>query len=164
MIYVHGPVPGHKNTYVRVSDAKRRRRHQTPPPFPTFIPDPENPLPEEVYSDDIHLPHEGTLEFADKRKDKKQKQKRWTSLKSVSQSLRNLWACWISFACLLFCSFCHSTYCCSTLCVCVCVCVCVSWYSLSLTLLYVCVTLCMCVYRWMYIEVLVQYNGVLRVK
>ena len=74
VIYVHGPVPGHKNTYVRVSDAKRRR-HQTPPPFPTFIPDPENPLPEEVYSDDIHLPHEGTLEFADKRK-VKQKQKR----------------------------------------------------------------------------------------
>jgi len=25
-----------------------------PPPFPTFIPDPENVLPEDIYADEIH--------------------------------------------------------------------------------------------------------------
>ena len=72
VLYIHGPVPGHKNTYVRVTDAKRRP-HKTPPPFPTYIPDPDKTLPEETYSDDIHLPHEGTIEFADKRKEKRKR-------------------------------------------------------------------------------------------
>ena len=70
VLYIHGPIPGHKNAFVRVTDARRK----TPPyasPFPGYIPpkDQSDIRPtEEAYSDDIHLPYEATLEFPDKRK------------------------------------------------------------------------------------------------
>lgn len=71
VIYVKGPVPGHKNTYVRVTDAKMKPNFMKAP-FPTFIPSPSLVQPEEIYSDDVHVPHEGSLAFEDKRKKKKQ--------------------------------------------------------------------------------------------
>ena len=70
VLYVHGPVPGHTNTYVRVTDARRK----TPPydsPFPGYVPpkgDDDVALCEELYSGDIHLPHEPTITFPDQRK------------------------------------------------------------------------------------------------
>ena len=70
VIYVRGPVPGHKNTYVRITDAKRKPKCLEAP-FPTFIPDPSCSQLEELYAEDIHMPHEGTLVFEDKRKKKK---------------------------------------------------------------------------------------------
>ena len=67
VIYVKGPVPGHKNTYVRVTDAKMKTNF-TEAPFPTYVPNPSLIQSEEVYSDDIHVPHEGSLVFEDKRR------------------------------------------------------------------------------------------------
>ena len=63
ILYINGAVPGHKNTYVRVTDAKRVP-HTSPPPFPTFIPSPDSPpLPEEAYSAEVHASHEPSLTF-----------------------------------------------------------------------------------------------------
>lgn len=61
---MNGAVPGHKNTYVRVTDAKRVP-HQLSPPFPTFdITADTASLPEEAYSEEIHIPYEPSLTFA----------------------------------------------------------------------------------------------------
>jgi len=59
-------------TYVRVTDANRKP-HSTPPPFPTFVADPHSPLLEVVYYDDIHIPHDPTLEFPDKTQEKRKR-------------------------------------------------------------------------------------------
>ena len=67
VVYVRGPVPGHKNTYVRITDAKMKSNF-TQAPFPTFIPNPDVTPPEEVYAEEIHVPHQGSLAFPDKRK------------------------------------------------------------------------------------------------
>ncbi len=68
VIYVHGPVPGHTNTIVRLTDARRK----PPPfqaPFPGYISSEEDHMiTEEMYSDDIQGPHEQTIVFPDKRK------------------------------------------------------------------------------------------------
>lgn len=71
VVYLKGPVPGHKNTYVRLTDAMMRPNCRQAP-FPTHVPSPHYPsLPEEVYADNIHTPHQATLLFPDKRKVKK---------------------------------------------------------------------------------------------
>lgn len=45
-IYVKGAVPGCDSKYVRVKDSHHNPIFlKTPPPFPTYIPDPANPLP-----------------------------------------------------------------------------------------------------------------------
>lgn len=75
VVYIKGPVPGHKSTYVRVTDARFKANYRDAP-FPTFIPGLSPDQPEEVYSDDIHVPHEGSLAFEDKRKKKKSKTKK----------------------------------------------------------------------------------------
>lgn len=50
-IMVRGAVPGHDDAIVRIKDAASTRRQmwreKVRPPFPTFIPDPERPLPRE---------------------------------------------------------------------------------------------------------------------
>jgi large subunit ribosomal protein L3 len=62
VVYVRGAVPGHRNTYVRVTDAKRKP-HMTPPPFPTFYPELDGGhLKEEEFSS-VHLPHGNSLDF-----------------------------------------------------------------------------------------------------
>lgn len=63
VIYVNGCVPGHKNTPVRITDA-RRRPHKTTPPFPTYFPDYSIPFVEETYAEEIHKPNDMTIEFS----------------------------------------------------------------------------------------------------
>ncbi len=75
VIYVKGPVPGHKNNYVGISDARFKKTF-TRAPFPTFIPEPNLSQPEEVYADNVHVPHEGSIVFEDKRKDSKDSKKK----------------------------------------------------------------------------------------
>lgn len=67
VVYVKGPVPGHKNTYVRITDAKMKT-NCTAAPFPAYLADPNSSLPEEEYADSVHSPHEASLLFPDKRK------------------------------------------------------------------------------------------------
>ena len=64
VLYVNGCVPGHTNTYVRITDAIRRP-HKTPPPFPTFFSDCTDHalLFEETYAESIHQLHEPTITF-----------------------------------------------------------------------------------------------------
>ena len=64
VVYVRGAVPGHRNTFVRVTDA-RRKPHVTPPPFPTFYPELDRQECEgegERYSS-VHLPESDSLEY-----------------------------------------------------------------------------------------------------
>ena len=68
-IYVKGPVPGPKNAYVRITDARFKKTF-TDAPFPTFIPELNPDQPEEIYADNVHVPHEGSVVFEDKRKRK----------------------------------------------------------------------------------------------
>lgn len=69
VVYVKGPVPGHTNTYVRITDA-RMKPNFTEAPFPAVLPDLAASLSEEVYAADIHAPHEATLLYQDRRKAK----------------------------------------------------------------------------------------------
>ena len=66
VIYVRGAVPGHTNTYVRVTDA-RRKVHETPPPFPTYFPetDDEGAEPSREWEEfsSVRLPDDGSLDF-----------------------------------------------------------------------------------------------------
>ncbi|MBN3305541.1 RM03 protein, partial [Amia calva] len=51
IIYVHGSVPGHRNCIVKVGDSilpSRVGMNKTPP-FPTFFPDGDEELPEDLY-------------------------------------------------------------------------------------------------------------------
>ena len=66
VLYVNGAVPGHKNSVVRVTDAKRRQ-HECPGPLPTA----HMPLIEETYAPDAHLPHGPLVVFANKSATKK---------------------------------------------------------------------------------------------
>ncbi|XP_077865796.1 large ribosomal subunit protein uL3m-like [Saccoglossus kowalevskii] len=51
IIYVSGTVPGFHTSFVVVKDARINRvKH---PPFPTYVPDREEDLPEELYEDDL---------------------------------------------------------------------------------------------------------------
>ena len=69
VIYVRGAVPGHGNTFVRVTDALRRP-HVTPPPFPTYFPQLDG-RGEEVEGEEregedffsVHLPQSGSVEY-----------------------------------------------------------------------------------------------------
>ena len=67
MLYVTGAVPGHKNSVVRITDAKRRQ-HECPGPLPTA---PDGPVVEETYALDAHPPHAPLVVFADKSATKK---------------------------------------------------------------------------------------------
>jgi large subunit ribosomal protein L3 len=71
VLYVRGAVPGHENTFVRVTDA-RRKPHLTPPPFPTYYPEldvrEEGGEGEEQFSS-IHLPHSGSIEYPNRYAD-----------------------------------------------------------------------------------------------
>jgi large subunit ribosomal protein L3 len=69
VMYVRGAVPGHKNTFVRVTDA-RRKPHTAPPPFPTHYPELDNEgagLREEGEEfSSVRLPQEDSLHFPDR--------------------------------------------------------------------------------------------------
>ncbi|XP_076322398.1 large ribosomal subunit protein uL3m-like [Tachypleus tridentatus] len=74
VIWVHGPaVPGHVHHYVYIMDASaenRRFSEDKPPPyFPTYYPDSSNPLPEELYDEDLHNFRDVTITFEDKEQD-----------------------------------------------------------------------------------------------
>lgn len=77
MIYVHGPaVPGVNNNYVTIHDCyvpKKCHKETDPPPFPTYYPeDAEEPLPENIFHENIHNFSDPTLKFEDEdSKDKK---------------------------------------------------------------------------------------------
>lgn len=70
VLYVNGAVPGHKNSVVRVTDAKRRP-HECPGPVPTASSVPEGPVAEETYAPEAHPPHAPMVVFADKSASKK---------------------------------------------------------------------------------------------
>ena len=66
VLYVRGAVPGHENTFVRVTDA-RRKPHLTPPPFPSYYPEldgrEEGGEEEEEQFSSVHLPHSGSIDY-----------------------------------------------------------------------------------------------------
>ena len=41
----------------------KKQKFSSPPPFPTYIPDPENPLPEDTYAGEIHPYTDGSFTF-----------------------------------------------------------------------------------------------------
>jgi len=65
VLYVKGECPGEKGGFIVISDAWKK--HERPPPFPTYFPDPENPLPEDLYADDVQQ-FEETIYFTKDRK------------------------------------------------------------------------------------------------
>ena len=74
VIYVTGCVPGHRNTFVRVTDAIRKP-HETPPPFPTHFPELAGAAEEEEEEEEavgegegegfaaVHIPHLASIEY-----------------------------------------------------------------------------------------------------
>jgi len=55
ILYVSGQIPGEVGDFVKIQDSFTwKQKFPVPPPFPTFIPDPENVLPEDIYADEIH--------------------------------------------------------------------------------------------------------------
>lgn len=67
VIYVQGPaVFGETNAFVQIYDtliAKKQPKPENMPPFPTYFPNAENPLPEEVYDETIHRFEDPSIEF-----------------------------------------------------------------------------------------------------
>ena len=71
VIYVTGCVPGHRNTFVRVTDAIRKP-HENPPPFPTHFPELAGAAEEEEEEEAVgegegfaavHIPHLASIEY-----------------------------------------------------------------------------------------------------
>ena len=61
---MRGQVFGAKGDFVKIQDSKSgKQKFKTPPPFPTFIPDAEETLPEDMYSDDIRPYTEESFTF-----------------------------------------------------------------------------------------------------
>ncbi|XP_064457171.1 large ribosomal subunit protein uL3m-like [Ornithodoros turicata] len=79
VIWVQGPaVPGHVHHYVHIYDtqiAKKRPSAENPPPFPTYYPDPDNPLPEELYDKELQVFDAPSITFADEEVTEKKKLK-----------------------------------------------------------------------------------------
>ena len=54
ILYVLGNCPGDKGSIVSIRDMDAcYKPHERPPPFPTYFPDPNNPLPEDMFADDV---------------------------------------------------------------------------------------------------------------
>lgn len=59
VLFVSGQIPGEIGDYIKMQDSLSwKQKFPTPPPFPTYIPDPEAVLPEDMYADEI-LPYSG---------------------------------------------------------------------------------------------------------
>lgn len=68
VLYLHGECPGEKGGFIVISDAWKK--HERPPPFPTYFPDPDNPLPEDLYADNIQR-FEETIYYSKNKKSEK---------------------------------------------------------------------------------------------
>lgn len=70
ILYVQGlGVPGETNSVIHVYDSRLplRRRKESPTHFPTFYPDSlEDPLPEDIYHEDVHAFDAPTITFEEK--------------------------------------------------------------------------------------------------
>ncbi|KAK8769169.1 hypothetical protein V5799_010905 [Amblyomma americanum] len=79
VLFVQGPaVPGHTLALVKVYDsthAKRAHSPEDPPPFPTYYPDPERPLPEEMYDKELQPFEAPSITFEDEEVQVKKKAK-----------------------------------------------------------------------------------------
>lgn len=79
VLFVHGPaVPGHTLSYVNIYDTKIEKKRHTPdnpPPFPTYYPDPEEPLPEEMCDKELHQFGAPSVTFVDEQVVEKKKTK-----------------------------------------------------------------------------------------
>ena len=54
ILYISGQVPGTVGDFVKIQDSRAKKaKFVTPPPFPTYIPDAEDPLAEDIYSEDV---------------------------------------------------------------------------------------------------------------
>ena len=65
VLYIHGECPGKKGGFIVINDAWKKHAH--PPPFPTYFPDPNNPLPEDLYADNVQQ-FEQTIYFSKEKK------------------------------------------------------------------------------------------------
>ncbi|XP_022643831.1 39S ribosomal protein L3, mitochondrial-like [Varroa jacobsoni] len=76
VIWVHGPaVPGPTNAFVYIYDSlfgKKAPTAENPPPFPTYYPDPENPLPVEVYDKDFHRHDDSSIVLEEEQQVKRE--------------------------------------------------------------------------------------------
>ncbi len=70
ILYIHGAfIPGPMHAYVRISDSCLPKNHErftveSHPPLPTFYPDDSNePLPDELFADDLHQFKDPTIKF-----------------------------------------------------------------------------------------------------
>jgi large subunit ribosomal protein L3 len=70
ILYIHGgSVPGPTHAYVRISDSclpknQERFKPDSHPPFPTFFPDDiKEPLPEELFDENLHQFKDPTIKF-----------------------------------------------------------------------------------------------------
>ena len=51
ILYLLGNCPGKKGSFITIQDSYKPHEH--PPPFPTYFPDPQDPLPEDMFADDV---------------------------------------------------------------------------------------------------------------
>lgn len=56
LLFISGTVPGRTNTFLALKDAVRKKwSDDHPPPFPTFIPNPDEETPDEIIMDVSHM-------------------------------------------------------------------------------------------------------------
>eukprot|EP00794_Sanderia_malayensis_P014152 gene14152-15629_t len=65
ILYVSGQVPGSVGDFVKIQDTKiHRRKFKVQLPFPTYIEDDvDSPIPEDIYSDDVHTAADGSFSY-----------------------------------------------------------------------------------------------------
>lgn len=67
ILYVKGAVPGHKNQFIRITDAIFKPLQEAPP-YPTYFPQRDKDVAEDLFAPDVHKPSDGTLEFVTSKK------------------------------------------------------------------------------------------------
>ena len=68
MLYVKGQVPGEKGGFLEISDAWKK--HEAPPPFPTYFPDLNKPIGEDLFADEVQQFTEDSINFSPSKNNK----------------------------------------------------------------------------------------------
>ena len=62
VLYVKGQCPGSRGDFLYIDDAWKK--HTQTPPFPTYFPNPDDPLPEDLYAEEVQQFTDDSIAFA----------------------------------------------------------------------------------------------------
>ena len=63
VLYIHGDLPGNRGDFVTIQDSACEKHENGAPPFPTYFPDADIPLEEDIFDSEVHQPEDESLQF-----------------------------------------------------------------------------------------------------